>query len=78
MRSCSHDDTVAGLVDSGLPLAVSCLRCRHRTLFVTRQISAYEATYRAIDRLPLLCRCGSKDLDRFVLDGDDEAREFLS
>ena len=78
MRLCSPEDTVAALVDSGLPLALSCHRCQRRTLFGVRQIRSYEAHYRAISRLPLLCRCGSKELDRYMLDAEAEAGAFLS
>ncbi|MEI6202218.1 MAG: hypothetical protein WCP68_09725 [Enhydrobacter sp.] len=78
MRSCPPDDTVTALVDSGASLAIACLRCHHRTLFGTRLIGAYELCYRAVDRLPLFCRCGSNALDKFVIAGEDEARAFLS
>ena len=78
MRTCSADDTVTSLVDSGASLGLSCLRCQHRTLFGTRQIGAYEALYRGVTRLPLFCRCGSNNLDKFVIAGEDEARAFLS
>ncbi len=77
MRACSHEDTIATLIDSGLPLALSCHRCRYRSLFGVRQMRACEGHYRAVHRLPLLCRCGSKDLDKYVLDAEGEARDFL-
>jgi hypothetical protein len=43
MRTCSPEDTVTSLVDSGSSLAIACLRCHHRALFGTRQIGVYEA-----------------------------------
>lgn len=68
---------VAALVGSGLPLVVSCHRCQHRKLLTAKQIGGHEGDYRAIHRLPLLCRCGSKDVDKYVLETPDEARDFL-
>jgi len=44
----------------------------------TRLIGAYELCYRAVNRLPLFCRCGSKDLDRFVIDGRGRSAGLLS
>jgi DNA-directed RNA polymerase subunit RPC12/RpoP len=78
MRPCSPQDTVTALVDSGASLAIACQRCRDRALFGPRQIAGYESHYRALCRLPLVCRCGSRNLDWFVLDGDTEARTFLA
>ena len=77
MRICVPNDTVAALVDNGLPLAVACHRCQHRQLVSVRQIGAHEGDYRAIHRLPLLCRCGSKNVDRYMLETLSEADAFL-
>jgi hypothetical protein len=61
MRICDIADTGRTLVLSGLPLAVSCRRCDRLLL----------------SRLPLLCRCGSRQVDCHLLETPDEARSFL-
>jgi hypothetical protein len=78
MRIASVHDTCQVLLASGLPLAVSCGRCSHRALLRSRQIGVYQDDYRALYRLPLLCRCGSKDVQRIVLETPDEEESFLS
>ncbi len=78
MRVASVHDNCQDLLASGLPLAVSCQRCPHRVLLRARQIGVYEGDFRAIYRLPLVCRCGSKDVQRIVLETPDEEEAFLA
>jgi hypothetical protein len=74
----SVHDNCQDLLASGLPLAVSCRRCPHRVLLHARQIGVYEGDFRAIRRLPLVCRCGSKEVERIVLETPDEEEAFLA
>jgi hypothetical protein len=72
-------DTLGGLLRSIVPLlGVSCRRCRHRALLSTAQLEAHENDRRQLSRLPLLCRCGSKDVQRVLLDTPDEPQAFLA
>jgi hypothetical protein len=77
MRICDIADTGRTLVLSGLPLAVSCRRCAHRMLLNAEQIEAHANDRRPLVRLPLLCRCGSRQIDCHLLETPDEARTFL-
>src|SRR5262249_21971649 len=78
MREVDHD-TVATLVHSLVPLlGVSCRRCGHRRLLNTAQLEAHANDRRQLARLPLLCRCGSKDVLRVLLDTPDEPQAFLA
>jgi hypothetical protein len=78
MRLCDSKDTGRSLVHSGLPLAVACRRCGHRVLLKPGQVGAHEEDRCPLNRLPLLCRCGSKDVQRFLLETPDEAPSFLA
>jgi hypothetical protein len=72
-------DTVSALIRSIVPLlGVSCRRCPHRALLSTAQLEAHENDRRQLSRLPLLCRCGSKDVLRVLLDTPDEPQVFLA
>jgi hypothetical protein len=72
-------DTVSTLLQSVVPfLGVSCRRCRHRALLSAVQLEAHENDRRQLARLPLLCRCGSKDVQRVLLDTPDEPQAFLA
>jgi hypothetical protein len=78
MREVEHD-TGSTLARRLVPLlGVSCRRCRHRTLLSTAQLQAHENDRRQLARLPLLCRCGSKDVVRVLLDTPDEPQAFLA
>ena len=63
---------------SGLPLAIQCQSCKRRILLKPGQIGAHEDDRRLITRLPLICQCGRRDIDLFLLDAPDDARAFLS
>ena len=72
-------DTVSILHRSTVPfLGVSCRRCGHRALLTSSQLEAHENDHRQLARLPLLCRCGSKDVQRVLLDTPDEPQAFLA
>ena len=77
MRRCGFNDTGRTLVLSGQPLAVSCLRCPRRILLRPGQVDAHDEDIRPIYRLPLLCRCGSRDVERFILEAPEDITAFL-
>ena len=77
MRICDIADTGRTLVLSGLPLAVACRRCAHRVLFKAEHLEAHTNDRRPLSHLPLLCRCGSRQVDCHLLETPDEARSFL-
>lgn len=79
MRIAEHSDTGATLVRSPVPyLGVSCSRCPHRVLLSAVQLEAHENDRRQLRRLPLVCRCGSRDVRRVLLDTPDEPQAFLA
>ena len=79
MRIAEHGDTGSTLARGPVRLlAVSCLRCPHRVLLSAKQLDAHENDRRALWRLPLVCRCGSKDVQRVLLETPDEAPAFLA
>jgi hypothetical protein len=72
-------DPVSTLVDGVVPfLGVSCNRCGHRALLSATQLEAHRNDRRSLARLPLLCRCGSKDVQKVLLDTPDEPQAFLA
>lgn len=78
MRHAEHEP-VSILVHALVPvLGVSCRRCGHRTLLTIAQLEAHANDRRELSRLPLLCRCGSKDVQRVLLDTPDEPQAFLA
>lgn len=79
MRVVIHGDTGSVLFRSAVPLlAVSCRRCPHRVLLRAEQLEAHEHDRRELWRLPLICRCGTKDVQRFLLESPDEQAAFLA
>ncbi len=79
MRIAERNETGSTLARSSVPyLGVACRRCRRRVLLSTRDLQAHEHDRRELWRLPLLCRCGSKDVQRVLLETPDEAPAFLA
>jgi hypothetical protein len=79
MRHASQTDTGDTLVKSVFPvLCVNCLRCPHRIILKAHQLGAHEGDTRRLYRLPLICRCGSKDIQTFLLESADEEAAFLA
>jgi hypothetical protein len=79
MRHASRNDTGDTLVKSALPvLCVNCLRCPRRIVLKAHQIGAHEGDTRTLYRLPLICRCGSKDVEKWLLDAPEEEAAFLA
>ena len=78
MRPIELTDTCSTLIHSGQPLGVACTRCARRILLTARQLEAHESDRRALHRLPLLCRCGSRDVSLYLLETPDEGPAFLS
>jgi hypothetical protein len=79
MRIAEHGDTGATLARSSVPyLGVSCSRCPHRVLLSVVQLEVHEHDRRPLWRMPLLCRCGSRDVQRVLLDTPDETHAFLA
>ena len=78
MRRCNPYDTGKTLTRGGHPLAVVCNRCSHRRLLTVRDLRAHEHDDRQLIRLPLLCRCGSKDIDLFLIETPDDHPRFLA
>ena len=78
MRPCDPYDTGETIARSGLPLAVACNRCAHRRLLTVRDLRVHEFDDRQLIRLPLLCRCGSKDIDLFLIETPDDQPRFLA
>ena len=63
------------LESSGLPLGVECRQCRHRALVAFAVVRRCGHQMRPIKRLPLVCRCGSRDwLATIFRQSDDLAR----
>jgi DNA-directed RNA polymerase subunit RPC12/RpoP len=79
MREATCGDTVTTLFECATPsLAVACSRCSRRTLLTPRQLEAHEGDRRALLRLPLLCRCGSRDVALYVIETPDDVPAFLA
>lgn len=79
MRFVEHNETGSTLARSSVPyLAVACLRCTRRVLLSARLLRAHEHDRRELWRLPLLCRCGSRDVQRVLLETPDETQAFLA
>lgn len=79
MRNATYGDTGSTLFRSAVPLlGVSCQRCSHRVLLNAEQLAAHANDRRELRRLPLLCRCGSKAVQRVLLDTPDDATDFLA
>jgi hypothetical protein len=78
MRLCEPQDTGRTVAMSGLPLAVACLRCTHRRLLTPTQLQAHENDGRELLRLPLLCRCGSRNIELYLMETPDDETAFLA
>ena len=78
MRPIELTDTCLTLLQTGQPLGVACTRCLRRILLTARQLQAFDGDRRALHRLPLLCRCGSRDVDLYLFQTPDEGPAFLS
>lgn len=79
MRVAARGDTGSSLIRSAVPLlAVSCLRCPRRVLLNAEQLEVHEHDRRELSRLPLICRCGTKDVQRFLLESPGEEAAFLA
>lgn len=79
MRDVVEHDTGSHLARSAVPaLGVICRRCRYRSLLSAAQLEAHENDRRRLSRLPLLCRCGSKDVQRVLLETPDERGRFFA
>lgn len=78
MRAIELTDTCSTLLHSGQPLGVACSRCARRILLTPRQLQAFEGDRRALHRLPLLCRCGSREVDLYLFGTPDEGPTFLA
>lgn len=78
MRICSHKDTCRVLYARGLPLGISCQHCQRRTLLRIGILGVHEHDYRPVSRLPLLCRCGSINVQRVILESPNDGELFLS
>ena len=78
MRLCDPQDTGQTLSLSGFPLAVACTLCGHRRLLTARQVDAHKNDRRQLLRLPLLCRCGSRQIELYLFETPDEVPDFLA
>lgn len=78
MYLCGYHETGRTLALSGFPLGVVCTSCGHRILLMARQLDAHEADRRLLRRLPLRCRCGSRDVALYLLETPDDAPGFLA
>jgi DNA-directed RNA polymerase subunit RPC12/RpoP len=78
MRICEPHDTGRTLALGGQPLGVACSRCSRRVLLSARQLEAHENDRRRLVRLPLLCRCGSRDVALYLVETPDDAPAFLA
>ena len=76
MRDPTGRDTVLSVMDSGLPLAVRCGYCPHRILIRRERLAGFVGNAK-IERLPLVCSCGSKDVVVAILETPDEAEAFI-
>ena len=77
MRPIEPADTCSTLIQSGQPLGVACSKCARRILLTARHLQAFDGDRRALHRLPLLCRCGSRDVDLYLFVTPDEGQAFL-
>lgn len=78
MRVIESNDTCLTLLQTGQPLGVACTRCTRRILLTARQLQAFDGDRRALHRLPLLCRCGSREVALYLFQTSDEGPAFLS
>jgi hypothetical protein len=78
MRLVKSCDVGATLARGGLPLAVVCKQCGHRRLLTVRELRAHEFDERQLIRLPLLCRCGRKDIALYLMETPDDQPAFLA
>jgi hypothetical protein len=59
---------------NGLPLGVECSQCQHRALVPFHVLRRCGHDMTPIKRLPLICRCGSRDWRATIFrQGDDTA-----
>jgi hypothetical protein len=77
MRLASEHDTGRTLALTGQPLALCCERCRRRSLLTFEQLEVHGNDRRRLVRLPLVCRCGSAKIERYLLESAKEAAAFL-
>ena len=62
------------LESSRLPLGVECRQCQHRALVAFQILQRCGHSMTPIKRLPLVCRCGSRDWRATIFrDVDDTA-----
>lgn len=79
MRNATDGDTGSTLFRSAFPfLAVACERCSRRVLLSAEQLEAHGTDRRQLQRLPLVCRCGSAALAKVLLETAEEAPAFLT
>jgi len=78
MRVAAPHETVQLLVRSGLPLGIACQCCQHRTVLKYTLLGVHEGDRRQLCRLPLICRCGRRNIDLIVLETPDDEPAFLS
>ena len=78
MRPVEPADTCSTLTQSGQPLGVACSKCARRILLTARQLQAFDGDRRALHRLPLLCRCGSRQVELYLFVTPDEPPMFLA
>lgn len=79
MRNVTDGDTGSTLFRSAFPfLAVACHRCSRRVLLSAEQLEVHGTDRRKLQRLPLVCRCGSAALAKVLLETAEEAPAFLT
>jgi hypothetical protein len=78
MRVCEQFEPCRSLVETGQPLAVVCQRCRHRALLTVQQLEVYPLDRRLLRHLPLLCRCGSRQIELILIETPDDIPAFLA
>jgi len=77
VRHCLPDETGHDLISEGHRLGLRCTQCRRNVVPGYSQIGVHGHDYRNLRRLNLVCSCGSRDVERVVLETPDEVDAFL-
>ena len=78
MRACELTDTSRHLALSGKSLGVDCRHCSRRVVLTAKQLRVHEDDHLALVRLPLICRCGRRSTNFYLMENADEATAFLA
>ena len=77
MRHCLPDETGQDLIREGYRLGLSCLRCPRSVVPEYVEFGVHERDDLILYKLTFVCSCGSRDVERFVLETPDDVDAFL-